>query len=176
MALFSTDPTGPTSKGIGGAIGDIGGAVTDLFAAGGQQASAASDRISASSYRQAADIAGQNLDIEKQSVAIKQLQADREIYLNESAQKAAAAGNGFQEAGSAVAILADSANQGALQKRLIDQQGQITENATQMQINSLNTQATLADNAANAADNAAFGDTLGGALKIASSIGKLVFA
>ena len=165
----------PSSKGITSGIGDLGGAVSDIFSYEGSQASAASDRIAAAGYRKASGIATDNLAIEEQSVAIKQQQADRAIYQNESAQKATAAANGFEEAGSAASILADSANQGHIQKTLIDEQGQITENATKIQVASLDTQAQQADAAAAAADTAGIGHLVGGAFKAVAGIASLAF-
>lgn len=177
----------PSSKGIVGGIQGMGGAVQDLFSFEGNQASSANDllaasndTLAASSYTKAAGLAGDNLTIEEQSVAIKEMQADREIYKNESAQRATTAANGFQESGSAAAILADSASQGALQKSLIQQQGDIALNATKQQILALNTQsqeatnqATMQTNAANAADTAGIGNLIGGAFKAVSSIASL---
>lgn len=154
-------------------ITDLGGAVGDIFSYLGTQTSAENDRLAASNYRQAAQISTQNLGIEEQSVAIKQQQADRKIYQSESSQQAAAASNGFEEAGSAASILADSANQGHLQKTLIDEQGQITENATKIQIASLNTQAEEADNAASGAGIAGLGNLVGGAFKAIGGINAL---
>ena len=164
---------GLSSKGLTTGIGDLGGAATDLFAFEGTQISAENDRLSATAYREAASLATENLGIEEKSVAIKQTQADRSIYQNESSQKATAAANGFQEAGSAASILADSANQGRLQKTLIDEQGTITENATRAQISSLNAQAQEADNAASGSGIAGIGDLIGGAFKAVSSIASL---
>jgi hypothetical protein len=187
MADTSSNLFNFSSKGIVGGINGIGGAVQDLFNYEGTKYSAESDRLAAgadrlaaSSYTQAAGIAGENLTLEEQSVAIKETQADREIYQNDSSQRATAAANGFQEAGSAAAILADSANQGQLQKTLIQQQGDIVENATRQQILSLNTQAQEAntqalmqDNAANAAGEAGTGALIGGAFKAISGIASL---
>ena len=165
--------SGFSSKGITTGIGNLGGAVSDLFAYEGTQATEASDKLAASSYTAAAGIATDNLSIEQQSVAIKQQQADRAIFQNESSQQATAAANGFEEAGSAASILADSANQGSLQKSLIDQQGQITENATKIQINTLDTQAAQATAAANAAGTAGIGDLVGGAFKTIAGVASL---
>ena len=181
---------GITSKGLATGIGDLGGAVGSLFTAAGDQASqqndylaAENDTLAASSYTQASGIASQNLSLEQQSTAIKETQADREIFQNESSQQATAAGNGFQEAGSAAAILADSANQGALQKQLIQQQGDITANATQEQLLALNTQsqeasnqATMQTNAGNAAGSAATGALVGGAFKAVAGIASIALA
>ena len=122
--------------GQGGAFGantvnNVGGAVNDLFSseatATGLRLKASGARIEGENYDLAATLAKQNEQFTEQSTAVKQVMADRQISMGIGTEEAGIAGAGFSNSGSALDLLRSSAQQGALQKQLIGQQGLITE-------------------------------------------------
>src|SRR5690348_2867807 len=125
-------------SGISGAVSDIFGGEDKsggmhLQAAGmrinaeGMRLTASGDRTEAQNYDLATTLAKQNDEFEKQSVAIKQTQAQRQIYLGIGATQADVAGSGFAARGSALDLMREGAQQGALTKQVIGEQGLITE-------------------------------------------------
>lgn len=110
---------------------DVGGAVNDLFSS---QATAESLRLKATgarvegeNYDAAAVLAKQNEQFTEQSTAVKLMQTDRQIYQGIGTASADIAGAGFENSGSALDVLRSSAQQGAVQKQIVGQQGLITE-------------------------------------------------
>jgi hypothetical protein len=112
-------------------ISDFGGAASDLFGgaatAAGLRLKAQGDLVEAGNYDLASGLAKQNEQFTEQSTSVKQMMADRQIQQGIGTEKADIAGAGFAESGSALDLLRSSAQQGALQKQLIGQQGLITE-------------------------------------------------
>lgn len=122
---------------IGTAIGDFGGAVSDLFgSAGSSQA--------ASSYSKAAQIAQTNEALTLRSTAVQEQQEDIQTYKVLGTESADVAGAGFTQGGSAGDLMRSSANQAALSKQLIENQGQITAQGYAEQANAYEGQASAA--------------------------------
>jgi hypothetical protein len=158
---------------------DLGGAVSDLFAssadsskASGLRIKAQGDALEGQNYDLAASLARQNEQFTEQSTAIKQTQLDRQIYQTIGGQQADVAGAGFAASGSALDLMRDSAQQGALTKDVLAKQGQITEAGYTEQAASYDNLSKAAqfavqgDNqAADAADSAATGSTITGIIK-----------
>jgi hypothetical protein len=84
-----------------------------------------SGQASASGSKQAAAYYGQAAQYSQVETAIKQQQADRQIYQVIGGAKAAAGASGLANSGGVADIIRDSATQGALSKRLIETQGDI---------------------------------------------------
>lgn len=166
---------------------DAGGAVSDLFAAEGDSSKAAGLRIKAQgdalegqNYDLAGELAGQNAEFADASAKIKEAQQQRELTMTIGGQQADVAGAGLAESGSALALMRDSASQGALTHAVLQDQGAINVAGYQEQQQSyqnLSKAAAFAvqgDNlAANAADEAATGADITGAIKGAASIATL---
>lgn len=114
-----------------GTYSGIGGAVNDLFSsqatASGLRLKAQGDLVEAGNYDLAAALAKQNEQFTEQSTAVKQAMADRQIYMGIGTERADIAGSGFAESGTSLDLLRSSAQQGAMQKQLLGQQGLITE-------------------------------------------------
>src|ERR1700736_2333390 len=111
----------------GATFSDFGGAVSDLFAASADRTKAAGLRIEGQEYTLAAGLATQNAQYTQIATGIKEFQAQRDIFQTLGKQQADVASSGFQEAGSALDLLRDSATQGALNQAVIGAQGQIQE-------------------------------------------------
>jgi hypothetical protein len=144
---------------------DLGGAVSDLFAAQGNRYKAAGALAEQKNYLLAADLSDQNARFTEMSTAIKEHQADREIYKSLGETRADVAGAGFAESGSAMDILRESASQGALSKAVLAEQGLITEAGYREQEASYRTMADAAGMAAKAEDKAAFGSEITAGIK-----------
>lgn len=137
-------------------FGDIGGAVSDLFSGYGQLQSA-------KGYAKAAGFAQQNAEIAKQSEAIQELQAQRKVYQTIGGQQADVAGAGLAASGSALDLLRDSAQQGALTVQLTKQQGAIN-------VAGYEAEAASYSSMASAAKAAGTGSILGGLVKGAAAL------
>lgn len=138
---------------------DIGGAVSDIFSADlnaqGLKIKAQGDFAEAQNYDLAAGLARQNEQFTEASTAIKQTQAERQIYQTIGEQQAQVAGSGFQASGSALDLLRSSASQGALTHAVLGQQGLITEAAYTEQAQSYTNMAAAARQAGNAEESLA---------------------
>ncbi len=110
------------------------------------------DITEAQNYTTAAGLARQNSEFTAQSTKLQELTADRQIYQGIGTERAEVGGAGFQQSGSAVDLLRSSAQQGALQKEVISQQGLMTEAG-------YNEQATAYDNLASYGNFAASQET-----------------
>jgi hypothetical protein len=102
----------------------------------------------ASNYDLAGNLAEQNKQFTVASTAIKQAQLDRSITQTVGGISAAAAGSGLKTSGSALDVLRDSAEQGALTKQVAGAQGLITEAGYEEQRQSYTTMASSARYAA----------------------------
>lgn len=107
---------------LGSIIQAGGQAITDLFGSEGAAAASAS-------YTGAATLANQNAQLAETSTKIQEAQTVRQVSMSLGTQKTDIAGAGFTESGSALDLLASSAQQGALSKALINIQGAINENS-----------------------------------------------
>lgn len=152
---------------------DLSGAVGDLFASEGHRFKAEGNRVEAQNYDLAAELALKNVKYTEESTAIKQAQLDRENYKVIGGQAADVAGAGFAASGSAIDLMRESAQQGALTKAVGLRQGLITEEGYQEQAQSYQNMAKAARLAADAEDNAAFGSEITGAIKGVASIATL---
>lgn len=110
-------------------------------------------------YGQAASLAQLNAQYTERSTAIQESQAQRQLYMSLGSQAAAAGGSGSSGGGSAAAIMRNSAQQGALNAAVIQQQGLITEAGYQEQANAFQLQQQAAGVAAQAQQVAATGET-----------------
>ena len=143
---------------------DIGTAVSDIFAAQGDELKAKGAAFEQQSYVQAAALAQQNEQFTAMSTAIKQSQADRNLYGALGQTRADVAGAGFAESGSALDILRESASQGAMTKAVLGEQGLITEAGYQEQAQSYTDMANAAGVAIEADKLAATGAYAGAAI------------
>jgi hypothetical protein len=150
---------------LGDFITGIGGAVSDLYAADAAKSKAQGLRLEGEQYGLASTYAEQNKAYTQQSVDLQEYQASRKINQTIGSQQAAVASSGFGEAGSALDLLRDSANQGALTKATLAQQGNITEAGYEEQAQSYNLMQQAANNAADAADKAAKGAGISAIIK-----------
>ena len=116
------------------------------------------DILEGEAYGTAATLAQQNAQFTAQSTAIQVAQADRSLYMNIGAGKAAAAGAGGTGGGSAGDILRSSAEQGALNRGVLQQQGLITQAGYEEQATSYGIMQKAAGVAASAENVAAAGE------------------
>jgi hypothetical protein len=149
---------------------DIGTAVADIFAAKGDELKAQGAEFEKISYLQAADLATQNEQFTEMSTAIKQSQADRNLYQALGQTKADVAGAGFAQSGSALDILRESASQGAMTKAVLGEQGLITEAGYQEQAQSYSDMANAAGVAIEADKLAAKGAYWGAGIAAAAAV------
>lgn len=139
----------------GSTLSSFGGAVSDLFsAAGSEQASNA--------YSEAASIAESNEAITKNSTQIQEQQQQVAIYKALGTESADVAGAGFTSGGSAGDLMRASAQQAALSKQLIQNQGEITAQGYAEQANAYQGQAS-------AAATQAAGQGIGGILQLGAA-------
>lgn len=138
--------TGTGKLNLGGAVSDLFGGATDLA---GAAAGAAGSYAAGNEYQQAAAIT-------REQTALGLKLATTQIGLTQGVVQATAASSGFQLSGSAQDVMRMNAQQGALSKAAIQQQGLIQESAY-----------TAQQKAANAA---AHGQETGGILKSVGAI------
>ena len=109
------------------AVGGISGGVSDIFAGFGDLDKAQGADLEGQSYTEAAGLALEDKQFTETSTAIKQNQADRELFTSMGRTTAAGTGSGLDVSGSADDILRQSASEGATAKAVAGQQGLITE-------------------------------------------------
>lgn len=107
----------------------------------GLRIKAQGDLSEASNYDLARDLSRQNEQFTQASTAIKEGQIDRQTSMAIGGQQADVAGAGFASSGSAIDLLRESAQQGALTKQVAGQQGLITEAGYEEQAQSYQTMA-----------------------------------
>ena len=149
---------------------DIGTAVSDIFAAQGDVLKAKGAEFEQKSYLEAADLAKQNEQFTEMSTAIKESQADRNLYQALGTTRADVAGAGFAASGSALDILRESASQGAMTKAVLGEQGLITEAGYQEQAQSYTDMANAAGVAIQADKLAATGAYWGAGISMAAAL------
>jgi hypothetical protein len=131
-----------------GAEGTRIGAEGTRINAQGMRIKSQGDIAEAENYDLAAALARKNEAYAARSTEIQQSQLDRKITLTIGGQKADVAGAGFKESGSAIYLLRDSAQQGALAKQVLAEQGEITEAGYEEQAKSFDTMSAAARMAA----------------------------
>lgn len=110
--------TSLVSSSVGNILGFQADTATQTAAAEAQDLTAKGYTEEASSYQTAADLATRNSQLEQLSGDIQAIQSQRDLYQTVGAQKAAIAGAGFKQSGSAVYQVRDSLQQGYLQAQL----------------------------------------------------------
>lgn len=135
------------------AAGSLVGGVTDFFAG---NAEAKGAKAAAGYYTQAAQIT-------EQETGIKAIQQGRQLYQVQGAAEAQIGASGLASSGSAADILRSNAQQGSMDKSLIEQQGRIQEQAYLGQAASANAEAK-------AAKSKGKGGLLGGIVKAGAAI------
>lgn len=166
------------------AFTEAGTAVSDVFAAYGtanqEKISALGLQTEATDYTDAAVLAKQNQEFTAASTAIQQSQTTRQVTQAMGRTAASVAGAGFANSGSALDIMASNAQQGALSKAVLGQQGLMTEAGYSEEATQYTNMATAATQTAgmeaSAAKTAETGDIIGGVLKGAAAIAGLVAA
>jgi hypothetical protein len=158
----------------GGFFSGIGGAVSDMFSADALKFKQKGDIIEAQEYRQAAAFARVNEQYVKESTDIKEFQLQRKDYETEGDISANIAANNFENSGSSIDVLRDSATQAALERGVAQQQGIIEEQAYEQQAKSFEFMAEAKDNAAQADAKAAQGATMAAYIKGAGAIFSLL--
>lgn len=157
----------------GQAFGSLGAGVSDLFAGLGAESKAAGDYAEAAEYNLAADWANKEAEYTKNSTAIQEMQESREISKSLGQTTADVAGAGFATSGSAMDLLRDSAQQGALQKQVTQVQGNITMQGYEEQAKSDEMMANAAVMAGNAEGKAATGDFIGAGIQAVAGIASM---
>lgn len=153
---------------------DLGGATSDVFSFLGTKYKEQALQFEEQNYEAAAGLALQNEQYTKTSTEIKQQQSDRELYMGLGKTRAAEAGAGFAESGSALDLLRESAQQGATARAAVGQQGLITEAGYQEQHDSYMNMADAAKAAESATSLSGIGSLIGGGLKLAGALATLV--
>lgn len=132
-----------------------GGAVEALFMQKGAKLKAKGNRLEAENYDRAAAFSEKSALYEKMATDVKLTQLDRDIYRSLGGTAADVAGSGFAASGSALDILADSAQQGALTRAVTQEQGLINEEGYREQAKSYRTMAESSRISAEAQESAA---------------------
>ena len=153
-------------------IGNISAGIGDLYSAKADKAKAQYDLTEGKEYDLASQLALQNEQFTQMSTAIKDAQTSREIAKSEGATTAAVAGGGFATSGSALDILRDSAQQGAITRAVGQEQGLVTEAGYAEQAQSYSLMAGAANQAAAAEKEAAQGAKIGAIMQgIGAAVG-----
>lgn len=155
-------------------VNSIASGISDFFTASADRSRAEGDRLEEANYDLAAAFADKNVVYTQWSTEIKEAQESRVIAQTESAQKSEVASAGMAESGSALDVMRDTAQQGALQKAVTQEQGLITQEGYQEQADSYRNMSKAAGVAASAADNAATGADITGAIKTVAGIAAMV--
>jgi hypothetical protein len=124
---------GKAVQGIGAAASSIFGAIGDFAEAG--------------AYQQAANLSGIEAGYASENTRIQEAQAQRKLYQVEGAAAAKVGGAGLAMGGSNLDIMRSSAQQGALNKQLIQTQGNINVAGYQQQEESYHQMSVAANNA-----------------------------
>ena len=142
---------------------DVGGAVNDLFGAAG-------DTSEGNAYGEAASYDKLNAQITQQATGIAETQAQRQLYQVQGGTQAQVGGAGFANSGSSMDILRSSAQQGALQKQLIQAQGQITSNGYEAEAQHYSAMQKAAYSSSTAKGAAGAGNLIGGVLSLGAAV------
>jgi len=152
---------------------DFGNASSDLFQGIGDLSKAAGDQAEAQNYGLAAALAGENESYTVEATAIKEAQANRAIFQTLSSQQSEVASAGFADSGSAIYLARDSAEQGALEKATLQQQGLVQEDAYKEQQQSYLNMENAADKAASTEKLLAVGSFIGAGIQAVAGMATL---
>lgn len=158
-----------------------GTAVSDIFNAFGaaqqEKISALGLQTEATDYTDAAALAKQNEQFTADSTAIQESQQTRQITQAMGRTAANVAGAGFANSGSALDIMASNAQQGALSKAVLQQQGLMTEAGQAEEATAYTNMATAAQETEgmekNASTLAETGDAIGAVFSAGAAIASL---
>ena len=153
---------------------DFAGGVSDIFAGFGDDAKAQGAAFEEQNYTLAAQLAKQNAAFTEESTGIQEMQLQRQITQTIGGQKADVAGAGFENSGSAIDLMADSAAQGRLTQMVAEKQGQITEAGYTEQAQADTNLASAAQVAENADKIAGIFSDITGGLKLAAGLATLL--
>ncbi len=151
----------------------FGGAVKDVFSVGASHARATGQRIEAQEYDLAAQLARQNKQFTETSTEIKGAQQQRDFFKTMGAQQASIASAGFENSGSAVDLMRESASQGALAHGVLAQQGLIEEASFETQARSFDLMAQASRLSADESDRAADMAWVTAGIKVGAGIASL---
>jgi len=153
---------------------DIGGAVSDIFSAQAYELKAQGNILEGEEYGVAQTLALQNEQFAKESTDIKSAQENRSIYQTLGGQRAEVASAGMAESGSALDILRDSAEQGALTTAVIQRQGLMEEANYAEQAQSYGLMQQAANVAAQADEKAATGAEWAAGIKGVAALASVI--
>jgi hypothetical protein len=156
-----------------GTIDSAGGAVSDLFAAKAYKYKAQGAAFEKENYELASQLALKNKQFTEMATRIKASQQDRDLFKSLGQTRADIAGAGFAESGSALDILRESAQQGALTRAVTEQQGLITGEGYEQEAKSYQNMAQAAQVAIDAANEAATGSYISAGFKAISSVASI---
>lgn len=146
-----------------------GGAVKDLFDIYSIRARMQGLKLEAANYKDASRMSLQNAEFAKENTQIQSAQETRQIFQGLGKTEATIAGAGFDDSGSGLDLLRSGAEQGALEKALIERQGQITEAGYETQAKAYSNMAAAALKARDAAKMQIIGNVIGAATKIGAA-------
>lgn len=154
---------------LGGVVSGLGGAVSGLMGMMGSDAAASGYDQAANYFGQAAGLAEQNAQYEVTNEDIANMQETRKFYSTLGTATADQAGNGLQLHGSFYNVMANTAQQDALEHTMIGVQSNININGYNEQAMGLLAQQSEAQAAASAAKDSGMGSMLGGVLGLVGS-------
>jgi hypothetical protein len=157
-----------------GTVSLAGSAVSDFFAADASRLRAQGARIEGEEYGQAAQLAALNARYAKESTDIKDYQIQRKANQAQGDLAGDIASNNFEQSGSAIDVMRDSATQGALKVAVAQQQGLIEVAGYQEQERSYLLMQDAANVAAKADEHAATGQTWAGAISGAAAVASIL--
>jgi hypothetical protein len=174
MAGIPINPNGGIRQGLStNTFSDAGQSVSDIFAGIGDQYKAEGAQFEQTNYLEAEQLAKQEAEFTAQSTAIKQGQADRQMFTSTGRTTAAVANAGLEQGGSALDILRESAMEGSITKAVIGAQGQITEAGYQEQAESYANMASAAGVAEKADKLSEFGSFAAAGIQAVSAMATL---
>lgn len=115
-----------TGSSVSTGLGDIGSAISDFGSAAADLTNAQGAYASSGAYVDASQLSTTNQQISEAATAVQVQQQQRQLYQTIGSQRADVGGAGFAESGSALDLMRSSAQQGALAKSLMTEQGAIT--------------------------------------------------
>ena len=146
---------------------DLGGAANDIFSFFGSQYREKGNRLEAENYDRAAGFSDLEAEFTKTSTGIKLAQEQRVRFQQEGTVAADVGGAGFTQGGSALDILRQTHEQGALESAVLQQQGLIQEEGYRVQAKNYRNMADASRTAADAQNLGGMGSLVSAGLKLA---------
>ena len=175
VAAPSTGLLGQGGSFSNSSFSDFAGAAGDIFGtAPADLEKAKGDMAEGENYALAATLAGENAEFTVESTGVQEQQEARTVYKTISGQQADVAAAGIGASGTALDLLRDSAQQGAITKQMIGEQGLITEAGYKEQQQSYLNMESAAMQAAGAEKNAATTADITGGIKAAAGIAQML--